>query len=112
MAYNKKIDVQILTESQDKIGNCSAGWSSLYPGGVWAFIKGVGGREYYAAAAANTENEMRFYIRYSRKIAEYRFKTAEIRIVYDGITYNVKHIDDPAEKHLELIIRGTAINEQ
>lgn len=110
MAYNHKISIQTFSETEDKIGNHVEKWTDMFSGGVWADINGIGGREYYAAAETNSENDMKFKIRYSKAVAEYKYKTAEIRIIYSRKVYNIKHIDDFHEQHRELVIRATALN--
>lgn len=106
MAYNKKIEVQILTETEDEIKQQITGWETFFR--PWAEIKCTGGREYYAAAQVNSENDMTFKIRWSRKIAGKL--TSELRVVYGGITYNVVQIEDVNEQHRELIIRARQLN--
>lgn len=106
MAYNKKIEVQFLTETEDEIRQQITGWKTFFR--PWAEIKCTGGREYYAAAQVNSENDMTFRIRWSRKIAGKL--TSELRIVYGGIVYNVVHIEDVNEQHRELVIRARQLN--
>lgn len=106
MAYNKKITFQILSENSDKIGNQSPEWTDFFI--AWADVNGTGGREYYAAAQVNSQNDMTFKVRYSRKIAD--FLTSEIRIVYKGKIFDVKHIDDFREQHRQLVFRTEVHN--
>lgn len=106
MAYNKKIEVKLLTETEDEIRQQITGWNTFFK--PWAEIKCTGGREYYAAAQVNYENDMTFRIRWSRKIAGKL--TSELRIVYGGIVYNVVHIEDVNEQHRELVIRARQLN--
>jgi len=106
MAYNKKIEIQYLTEEQDDIGNDISQWTALFR--PWAEVSGTGGREYYAAAQVNSENDMQFRIRYS-SCMEGKL-SSELRIVYKGLIYDVKHIDDVMEQHRELVIRAEQHN--
>lgn len=101
MTYNKKIIFQILTEKTDKIGNQTTEWEDFFT--AWASVNGVGGREYYSASQVNSQNDVIFKTRYSRKIAD--FHTSEVRIAYNGRTYDVKHIDDYQERHQQLTFR-------
>lgn len=101
MTYNKKIIFQILTEKTDKIGNQVQIWEDFFK--AWASVNGVGGREYYAASQVNSQNDVVFKTRYSRKIAS--FLSSEIRIVYNGRTYDIKHVDDYQERHQQLVFR-------
>lgn len=106
MAYSKKIEVQLLTETEDEIRQQITGWETFFR--PWAEVKCTGGREYYAAAQVNSENDMTFRIRWSRKIAGKL--TSELRVVYGGIVYNVVHIEDVNEQHRELVIRARQLN--
>lgn len=106
MAYTKKIEIQHYAETTDNIGNHKKAWQTLFR--PWAEINGTGGREYYAAAQVNSENDMIFKIRYSR-ILEGKL-TSELRIIYKGITYDIKHIDDFKEQHMEFVIRARQLN--
>ncbi len=106
MTYNKKIEVQLLAETRDEIGQQVTGWETVFR--PWSEISCTGGREYYAAAQTNSENDMTFKIRFSKKVAGKL--TSELRIIYDGIVYNVVHIEDVNEQHRELIIRARQLN--
>lgn len=106
MTYNKKIIFQVFTEKSDKIGWQSPEWTDFFT--AWASVNGTGGREYYSASQVNSQNDVLFKVRYSRKIAG--FLTSEIRIFYNGIIYDVKHIDDYQEQHRQLIFRTEVHN--
>lgn len=106
MAYDKKIEIQLLTETRDGIGQQITGWETFFR--PWAEVRCTGGREYYAAAQTNSENDMTFRIRFSKKVAGKL--TSELRIVYSGIVYNIVHIEDVNELHRELIIRARQLN--
>ncbi len=106
MAYNKKIEIQLLTETEDEIKQLIPVWKTVFK--PWAEVRCTGGREYYAAAQTNSENDVTFRIRFSRKVAGKL--TSELRIVYGGIVYNVVHIEDVNEQHRELVIRARQLN--
>lgn len=105
MAYDKKIEVQLLTETEDEIKQQITSWETFFR--PWAEIKCTGGREYYAAAQVNSENDVTFKIRRSKKFDGKL--TSELRIVYGGIIYNVVHIE-LNEQRRELIIRARQLN--
>lgn len=106
MTYSKKITFQVLTEKSDKIGWQTPEWVDFFTS--WANVSGTGGREYYSASQVNSQNDVIFKMRYSRKIAG--FLTSEIRILYNGNIYDVKHIDDFQEQHRQLVFRTEAHN--
>lgn len=101
MIYNRKITFQVLTEKTDEIGNDVQEWTDFFT--AWANVNGVGGREYYSASQVNSQNDVVFRIRYSKKIAG--FHTSEVRISYNGKIYDIKHIEDYQEQHRELVFR-------
>lgn len=106
MAYNKKIQIQHCTETKDEIGNTVQEWTLFHE--VWAETKTVGGKEYYAAAQVNSQNDVIFKMRYSRVLSVQL--SSEIRIVYNGKIYNVKSIEDTNEQHRETVIHATVMN--
>lgn len=106
MAYSRKIEIQLLTEAKDEIGQDVSSWETLFR--PWADIDGVGSKEYYAAAQSNSECDMTFKIRYSRLIA--KKLTSEIRVIYNGLIYDVKQIYDYKEQHRQLVIRARQLN--
>lgn len=106
MAYNKKIEIQALVSGKDRIGNDRAVWQTIFR--PWAEVNCVGGKEYYAAAQVNAQDDMVFKIRYTKKLSGK--KAPDVRIVYKGDTYDVKHIDDYMEQHRELVIRAQLLN--
>lgn len=65
---------------------------------AWAKVETVSAREYFAAAADNREDTLRFTIRYRKDI------TAEMTIRYDGKTYHIESVTDPGVRHVKLEI--------
>lgn len=106
MAYAKKIEIQVLAETSDEIGQRVKQWATLFT--PWADISALYGEEFYAAAQVNSENTMKFRIRYSKILAGYL--TSELRILYSNRIFDVKYIEDYHEKHLEFIIRAVGRN--
>lgn len=106
MAYTKKIEIQRYTESEDEIGNTEEVWETLFE--PWAKVEESGGKEYYAAAQTNSQNDVVFRIRYSSKLEG--MLTSELRIVFRGVVYDVKHISGLSERAPELAIRTELLN--
>lgn len=106
MAYTKKIRFQVYKTEVDEIGNQCGKWADIFE--TWANVNGVGGREYYSARQTNSENDIIFKVRYSRKIAD--FLTSEIRIIYKNMIFDVQHVDDYMERNLELVFRTKLLN--
>ncbi|MHB1651393.1 MAG: phage head closure protein [Desulfitobacteriaceae bacterium] len=73
---------------------------------VWASYEPVGGREYFAAAAINSEDNVTFHVRYQKDI------TPDLQIVFGGQIYQILNVNDTAGRHIELqliskvIVRG------
>lgn len=106
MIYNKKITFQILSNHEDDIGNQIPQWSDLFT--AWANVNAVTGREYYSACQVNSENDVIFKTRYSKKIAD--FNSTEIRILYNNKVFDIKHVEDYQEQHKYLTFRTVVKN--
>lgn len=106
MAYNKKIEIQLLSETDDDIGQGVPTWNTLFS--PWAEISTLKGREYYEAAQTNSEKDVIFKIRYSKQLADKL--TSELRIVYNGLIYDINDINDVNEMHRNFEIRARRLN--
>lgn len=107
MAYNKKIEIQHYTESQDEIGNDVQEWTELFS--PWTEIVEEGsGRKYYEAAQTNSENDVIFRIRYT-SLLENKL-TSQLRIRYKDAYYDIKYIGGLSEQSKELTIRTVLHN--
>jgi len=73
---------------------------------VWASYEPLGGREYYAAAAVQSQDNVTFHVRYQKDI------TPDLQIVFEDLIYQILNINDTAGRHIELqliskvIVRG------
>ncbi len=106
MAYTKKIEIQHFTEMEDTVGNHVQSWETFFC--PWAEINTATAKEYYAAAQVNSENDVVFKIRYSSILVGKL--TSEVRIVYKGLIYDVKRIEDINEQHRQFAIRAVQLN--
>ena len=93
--YTKKIIIQAAKVEQDEIGNETLVFYDLLY--CSAKVNGTGGKEYYAAAQVNAENNFTFETRYCTLLKSLLPQTT--RIVYDGNEYDVNHIDDFMQRH-------------
>ena len=93
--FTKKITIQTATTVQDDIGNETLAFADLLH--CSAKVNGTGGREYYAAAQVNAENNFTFETRYCSLLKNLLPQTT--RITYNGNEYDVKHIDDFMQRH-------------
>ena len=103
---NKRIVIQKLTETQDDIGNPIEDWVNFY--GCFAYINGLSGKEYYAAAATQGENTVVFEIRYNLILKG--MDTTRYNILFDGKTYDIKNIDNVRFHNAVLKIRAVVSN--
>lgn len=109
MTYDKKIRIFESTETKDSVGNITAAWTEIFNG--WASISGAGGRRYYEAAQTNTQYEKVFTIRYNKTVSGISLnpENPDYQIEYNNKRYTVKHMDDPDEKHRELVLRAEEV---
>jgi SPP1 family predicted phage head-tail adaptor len=98
---DRKITIQHYTTTRSPLGDEVLSWVNLVPP-VWAQVLPVSGREFANATLEQklTEKTQRFRIRW---LASAR-KDTKLRIVYDGETYDVKHIAEIGRRvGLELV---------
>lgn len=71
---------------------------------AWAKAETVSAREYFAAAADNREDTIRFTIRYRADV------TADMTIRYNGKVHHIESVTDPNGRHvkLEIVARSEA----
>lgn len=77
-----RITIQRYVVEVDELGQETEGeWQDFKK--LWADIKTMQGREYFAAAATQAENTSRFIVRYTPDI------THDMRVKYDGRIYDI-----------------------
>lgn len=99
--FRHRIFFQELTTATDDLGQETEGeWETV--ASAWAMIKTLQGREYYAAASAQSERTSRFVVPYQKGI------DSTMRIVYDNRIYDIEQPpinDDEMNKTLTIIVR-------
>ena len=84
-------------EGQDSFGQLTEVWTPYHP--CRASIEPLQGKEYFEAQKINSEQQVRFRIRYKAGI------TSEMRINFNGRIFNIAAPPiDPKERHRELQI--------
>lgn len=83
---NKRITIQQRSNSVSSNGFETESWTDYKT--VWAGVSNLFGREFYAAATVQAENTVKFTIRYLSGI------TSDMRIVFQGRYFDIKHIDN------------------
>ena len=96
-----RIFFQKLTTVKDELGQETEGeWENVTA--TWAMIKTLQGREYFAAASAQSERTSRFIIPYQRGI------DSSMRILFDNRVFDIVQPpinDDEMNKTLTIIAR-------
>lgn len=100
--FTKKITIQTATVQRDAIKNETLLYADLIR--CSAKVNGTGGREYYAAAQVNAENDMTFEVRYCSLLKNIVPQTT--RILYGDNEYDVIHIDDYMQRHETLKLKA------
>lgn len=102
--FRHRIDIQQPVTTEDELGQSDTSWEDVKS--VWADIKTLQGREYFAAAAVQAEENVRFIIRYTTGIDE------TMRVLYKGKTYEIVQPpinDDELNKTLTIIARTRGV---
>jgi SPP1 family predicted phage head-tail adaptor len=92
---NKRITIQKYTTTVNENGFEVEAWVDYKP--IWASRDDLQGREYYAAAAVQSENTVKFGIRYIKEldqdISEEAIEVTKLfRIKYINSTFDIKSI--------------------
>lgn len=99
--FRNRIFFQELATTKDELGQDVEGdWETVIS--AWAMIKTLQGREYYAAASAQSERTSRFIIPYQRGIH------SNMRIIYNNRIFDIEQPpinDDEMNKTLTIIVR-------
>jgi SPP1 family predicted phage head-tail adaptor len=84
---------------KDDLGQEDIQWTEFKT--LWAAIKTMQGREYFAAAATHSENTSRFIVRYTEDI------DSSMKFLFKGKTHEIISVinDDEANKTLTIIAK-------
>jgi SPP1 family predicted phage head-tail adaptor len=81
-----RVTIQKLTTAVNENGFEIETWEDFKT--VWAAVGNLHGREYYAAAAVQAENTVKFTVRYLEGL------DTTMRILFQGKQYNITSIDN------------------
>jgi SPP1 family predicted phage head-tail adaptor len=95
---NRKIELQQLVKTPTATGGFTQSWVSVAT--LWAKIKNTSGSELLHADQLGATSFSDFTIRYRANINEL------MKIVYRGIDYQVRHINNIEEADLWLIVKA------
>lgn len=94
--FSKRITLQVLEGVEDDLGQIVEEWTDYRT--VWTMIKTLQGREYIEASATQSENTMRFVIRYTPNI------DSHMRIIYKNRIFEIDSVINDDEKNKTLTI--------
>jgi len=106
---DKRIIIQKKTIGQDADGYQIEEFTDYKP--VWASKNNLFGREFFAAAAVNSELTVKFGIRYMKELdssvnVEGINTTKIFRVKYGNLFYNLTFIDDIKTQHIEMELKA------
>ncbi len=94
----EQIVIQSVSEARTSTGAIDPTWSTFAT--VRCAVKPLVGREYFAAQAVNTANQVEFRIRYLSGV------TTKMRISHDSKIYDIQSVIDIRDIHRELVLMG------
>lgn len=84
------------TEAQDAHGQAIETWVEFAT--RWGSLEPLNGRELFTALQLHAEARHKAQIRYLAGL------TAKHRIVFEGRIFNILHVGDPEERHVEMML--------
>ena len=84
---DKKIILYRAEHFKDEAGFSTAKYMPLHPGRLWAYVRQLSAREFWAARAVQQSEEMLFVINWRRDVDTHCF------IEHGGVFYNVTRVD-------------------
>lgn len=102
-----ELDKQIRLRTSTRVRNSSGGYTTtpVDSNPFWAKVEPLTGRELMVAMQTGIERPHRFTFRY----ADAPDITAKAQILYDGRTFDIKSIIDPAEQHIKFEVLATEL---
>jgi SPP1 family predicted phage head-tail adaptor len=105
-SLNGRIIIQKRTSTKVK-GIPTDTWSDYYS--CWCEVLDLIGQEKYDAYNVKLENSLKFKCRTCKLLKDMIFKTKEFRIIWNGITFDVKFIDTLSNSKTDIILQGQAV---
>lgn len=94
--YNRRVAVQTNTPSTNSFGDSTASWATTST--VWAKVINLTGGKLEAARQIDIEASVEIHIRFCGGI------TVANQLTYNGRTFEIVHVNDVYERHVELIL--------
>lgn len=102
-----RITVQKLTESRGSVGEVLETWADYAT--TRASVEPLIGREYYQAMQEQTENKVKFRVRYSAALNS--INPRDYRISWDNNTYDIEAKINVFEQNKEILIMAVLHND-
>ena len=103
---DKKIILYRAEHVKDSAGFSTAKYVPLHPGRLWAYVRQLSAKEYWAAKAVQQTEEMLFVINWRRDV------DADCFIEYKGVFYNVTRVDTFEGYKEDLRVYGARVKGQ
>ncbi len=84
---DKKIIIYTVISYTDEIGFQTEVYQPIHPGKLWAYVRQLSAKEYFAAAAVQNKEEMLFTINWRPDVSPKMF------VVYKGVWYDIQRVD-------------------
>ena len=84
---DKKITIYKKVITEDDWGNRISSYQPIHPGKLWAYVRQLSAKEYFAAAAVQNTEEMLFTVNWRPDI------TPQMYIEYKGVWYDIQRVD-------------------
>ena len=84
---DKKVVIYSKTITTDSAGFATATYTPIHSGQLWAYVRQLSAREFYAARAVQQTEEMLFVVNWRPDV------TADLYIAYRGVFYNITRVD-------------------
>ena len=101
--FRETILIQKKQVLEDELGQQTEVWTDYYP--CHAYVNGLSGSEYWAAAQQNAENTVVFTVRYSAKVEH--INPTEYRVLFKKRIYDIQSVDNVQFRNDIVKIRGT-----
>lgn len=98
----ERIIIQKSSTEKDGNGNHTEVWTDYYK--CHAYVNNLSGKEYWAAAEVNAQDEVVFIIRYCKKVSG--LTSDRYRILFGGSIYNISFVDNVQYTNKTLKLRA------
>ena len=84
---DKKITIYKKVIGEGDMGDQIVAYQPIHPGKLWAYVRQLSAKEYFAAAAVQNKEEMLFTVNWRADI------TPQMYVEYKGVWYDIQRVD-------------------